>query len=55
MKYGIEEIMGQNDYEYFGYKENEETNKRTYVCHGFTREFCNQRLEDIAEREAINE
>lgn len=55
MKYGIEEIMGQNGYEYFGYKENEETNKRTYVCHGFTREFCNQRLEDIAEREAINE
>ena len=55
MKYGIEVKMGKNGEEYFGYKENEETNKRTYVCHGFTREFCNQRLEEIIELETIKE
>lgn len=47
MRYGIEKVKSQNGYEYFGYKENVETNKRTYICHALSREMCNQMLEKI--------
>ena len=47
MKYGIETVKTVNNNEYFGYKEDISTGKRTYLCHALTAELCNQMLDEI--------
>lgn len=46
MIYGIEIIKGTTRNEYFGYKENIETGKRTYICHAYSAERCNQMMDE---------
>lgn len=49
MEFNIETVKTANNNEYFGYKEDISTGKRTYLCHAFTSEHCNQMLDKIKE------